>query len=160
MVSAPLVVRASEWCTLLGHGLDNSQMFSFFPCCHAKHNRTLTSWFANGNKRSLEKSFWTEHVSLYLDATSFPHKTNLFEQACAPKGRRRTTKSAGIDIMHFKGMKRGDRKNLLSEHTCRNCNRSAVEEIVSNNFRCIFQDVCRNVTYKGEYDKNQIIIIK
>ena len=119
------MVRASEGCTQLGHGLDTRQMFSFFPCCHAKHNRTLskkTSWFANGNKTSLEKSFWTEHVSLYLDATSFPHKTNLFEPACAPKVRRRTTKSAGIDIMHFKGMKREDRKNLLSEHTCRNCN--------------------------------------
>ena len=52
--------------------------------------------YAKYCKKHRPKNYWTDQVSFYLDATSFAHKTNPFEQACAPKGRTWRKKSEGL----------------------------------------------------------------
>ena len=54
--------------------------------------------FAKHYKRHYDKKFWTEKVSFYLDGTACAHKTNRFEQACAPKGRIWRKKSEGFHL--------------------------------------------------------------
>ena len=43
-----------------------------------------------------DESFWTHQVSFYLDGTAFAHKTNPFDQTCAPKGGIWRKKSEGL----------------------------------------------------------------
>ena len=52
--------------------------------------------YAKDCKKHRPKNYWTDQVSFYLDATSFAHKTNPFEQACAPKGRTWRKTSEGL----------------------------------------------------------------
>ncbi len=53
-------------------------------------------------------NFWTQHVSFYLDGTGFAHKTNLLDQARAPKGRIWQKKSEGLTFgCTGKGRKEG-----------------------------------------------------
>ena len=74
---------------------------------HAVSVRTVTP-FLNDMK------FWTEKVSFYLDGTAFAHKTNPFEQACAPKGRIWRKKSEGFHLgCTSKGCKEGTGGRVL-----------------------------------------------
>ena len=52
--------------------------------------------YAKYCKKHRPKNYWADQVSFYLDATSFAHKTNPFEQASAPKGRTWIKKSEGL----------------------------------------------------------------
>ena len=70
--------------------------------------------FAKHYKRHYDKKFWTEKVSFYLDGKAFAHKTNPFEQACAPKGRIWRKKSEGFHLgCTSKGCKEGTGGRVL-----------------------------------------------
>lgn len=71
--------------------------------------------FAKHCKRNYPENFWTDKMSFYLDATSFVHKTNPFEQACAPKGRVWRKKSEGLQLVGCtsKGRKEGSGGRVL-----------------------------------------------
>jgi len=54
----------------------------------------------------LEKYFWTNRISFYLDATGFQFKTSPLDAAKAPKAREWSKRSEGL-IMTAKGKKEG-----------------------------------------------------
>lgn len=61
-----------------------------------------------------DENFWTHQVSFYLDGTAFAHKTNPFDQACAPKGRIWGKKSEGLTTgCTSKGRKEGTGGRVL-----------------------------------------------
>ena len=65
-------------------------------------------------KRYTCENFWTEQVSFYLDGTSFAHKNNPLDQACAPKGRIWRKMSEGLKIgCTAKGRKEGTGGRVL-----------------------------------------------
>ena len=56
--------------------------------------------------RNLGTSFWSEHVSFYLDGVGFEYKTNPFDHARAPKSREWRRDDEGL-ILTTKGKKEG-----------------------------------------------------
>jgi len=61
---------------------------------------------AKVRRHRLGKSFWTDRISFYMDATGFQFKTNPLDQARAPKAREWRKRSEGL-TMTAKGKKEG-----------------------------------------------------
>ena len=67
--------------------------------------------YAKYCKKHRPKNYWADQVSFYLDATSFAHKTNPFEQASASKGRTWIKKIGGpATWVYLKGTRGGNRR--------------------------------------------------
>ena len=60
-----------------------------------------------------DENVWTHQVSFYLDGTAFAHKTNPFDQACAPKGRIWRKKSEDLPLG---ALQRDEKKEQVEEY--------------------------------------------
>ena len=64
----------------------------------SKKDLMMRTKFARKVKKRLPESFWRDGVGFYLDGVGYAHKTNPFDQACAPRTRIWRKTGEGIQI--------------------------------------------------------------